>query len=179
MVFWARFYCWLFLIVSTSLTTEYTVNKKVLIFLYEKIEEVVEQLVGIPYKHNGRSKEGVDCWGVVYLFFKGLGVEIPLDDGEYISLEWYKKDPGRYRRALQSLGEEVGHYRNLKLLDIPYFRLYRNVVTHTGILVDEEHFLHVLIDKEVSLGRINRRFWRRKYAGGIRIDHGLNFSGTD
>ncbi|MFW6237664.1 MAG: C40 family peptidase [Halanaerobiales bacterium] len=143
--------------------------------MYAKIEEIVERLVGIPYKHNGRSTEGVDCWGVVYLFFSELGIELPLDDGGHISQEWYKKDPGRYRRALQSLGEDVGHYRNLQLLDIPYFRLYRNVVTHTGVMVDEGYFLHVLIDKEVSVGRISRRFWRKKYSGAVRINHGIVF----
>lgn len=132
--------------------------------------EIAKKLEGIPYEHNGRNYEGVDCWGVVYLFFKEIGIEFPLDDGDYISDEWYKKDPGRYERSLQTLGEEVGHYKNLLPLDIPYYNLYRDVITHTSVMLDKIHFIHVLIDKEVAIDTMKRRYWRKKYKGARRID---------
>lgn len=134
-----------------------------------KLEKVVDNLIGIPYQHNGRSLEGVDCWGLVYLVYKGLGYELPVGDGEDIPLDWYKTDPDRYIRALSQLGQEVGDYRNLQTLDIPYFRMYRDVVTHTGVMLDDEYLVHVLIKKEVRVDSIKRRIWRRKYAGAIRV----------
>jgi len=42
-------------------------------------------------------------------------------------------------------------------------------VTHTGVMLDDRHFLHVLIDKEVSVDSFERRFWRAKYAGARRL----------
>lgn len=136
----------------------------------ERVWEVKERLTGIPYLHNGRSYNGVDCLGLVYLFFKELGVKLPINDNKgYISNDWYKVEPDRYINGLKSIGEEVGHYRNIQILDLPYFRLYKNVVTHTGVMLDSRHFLHVLIDKKVRVDSFDRRFWRAKYAGGRRL----------
>lgn len=134
------------------------------------IKEVVDELVGIPYEHNGRSKNGIDCWGLVYLFFNKLGIKLPRNDGKYISQDWYKIEPDRYIKGLEELGGEVGHYKNLKLFDVPYFRLYRNVITHSGVMIDNKHFIHVLINDRVSIATMKRRIWRGKYAGAKRID---------
>ena len=138
-------------------------------FSVKKIREIADSLIGIPYRHNGRSEKGVDCWGLIQLFFSRLGIELPSDDGNYIPRNWYKIDPGRYYRELKQLGEEVGSYNNLVSLDIPYFRLYKDVITHTSVMLDEVYFLHVLIDKEVSIDTMERRYWRRKYEGARRI----------
>ena len=135
----------------------------------DKIEKVADKLIGIPYQHNGRSYDGVDCWGLVYLFFNELGISLPKSDGSFISDEWYKKDPDRYIRALRDLGQEVGHYRNLQVLDIPYYNLYKNVITHTSVMLNHKKFIHVLIDKEVNVDTMKRRFWRAKYQGARRI----------
>lgn len=141
-----------------------------MIKLYKDIKEIADKLMGIPYQHNGRDFSGVDCWGIVYLFFRELGIELPVNDGDEISCKWYKEDPDRYYRGLTALGKEVGHFQNLQPLDIAYFRLYRNVITHTSIMLDKIYFLHVLIDKQVEIDTMNRRFWRRKYAGGVRLE---------
>jgi len=135
----------------------------------QRVERIAEKLLGIPYEHNGRSYKGVDCWGLIYLFFSEIGFSLPRDDGEYIPDDWYKKEPERYIKGLRTLGEEVGHYKNLLPLDIPYFRLYRNVITHSGVMLNSNNMLHVLINKEVRIDNINRRFWRSNYAGAIRI----------
>ena len=143
---------------------------------FEKIEKVARSMVGIPYKHNGRDEDGLDCWGLVYVFFKRIRIKLPLDDGgEAAPDNWYKTNPDRYKKGLETLGEEVGHYRNLQPLDIPYFRLYRNVVTHTGVMLDDEHFLHVLNEKEVSIATIKRKIWHRKYDGAIRLPQFENY----
>ncbi|MFP4017195.1 MAG: C40 family peptidase [Halanaerobiales bacterium] len=136
----------------------------------ERAWEIKDRLSGIPYLHNGRSYDGVDCLGLIYLFFKEMGVELPIDDKKgYIPDDWYLVEPDRYIKGLRDIGEEVGHFSDLQILDVPYFRLYKNVVTHTAVMLDDRHFLHVLIDKEVSVDSFQRRFWRAKYAGARRL----------
>ncbi|MDI3548324.1 MAG: putative lipoprotein NlpC [Halanaerobiales bacterium] len=139
-----------------------------------KMEKVIDRLLGIPYKHNGRSYRGVDCWGLIYLFFGELGINLPADDGAYIPEDWYLKEPGRYIRGLRTLGDEVGHYEQLQVLDLPYFCLFRNVITHSGVMIDNENFIHVLRDKEVSIDSMRKRYWKRKYAGAIRLRDDLS-----
>ncbi|MFW6035148.1 MAG: C40 family peptidase [Halothermotrichaceae bacterium] len=133
-------------------------------------EEVVDKLLGIPYQHNGRDFQGVDCLGLIYLFFKEFGIKLPKDDGRNIPEDWYKTEPERYINGLQKIGGEVGHFKNLQPLDIPYFRLYKDVITHSGVMLDEKRFIHVLIDKKVRIDSMNKRFWKAKYAGAIRMD---------
>ena len=135
----------------------------------QDIKNAAIKLKGIPYCHNGRDYNGVDCWGLVKLFFSELGINLPSDDGAYISDKWYKKDPDRYLNQLVQLGQEVGHFKKLKPLDIPYYRLYKNVVTHTSVMLDEKCFIHVLINKRVQIDTMKKRFWRAKYAGARRI----------
>ncbi len=130
---------------------------------------VADKLLGVPYKHNGRSKKGVDCWGLIYLFFKEIGYDLPRGDGFRVEENWYKKNPKRYINGIRSLGDEVGSFVNLQPLDLPYFNLYKNVITHTGVMLDDEKFLHVLINKEVRIDTMRRRFWKAKYKGAIRI----------
>lgn len=135
----------------------------------KNLRSIIEGLIGIPYQHNGRDYQGVDCWGLVYLLLQELGIEVPVDDGKEIPDDWYLKEPDRYIKGLKTLGKEVGHFNNLQPLDLPYFRLYRNVITHSGVMLDNTNFIHVLIGKEVRMDTMGKRFWRSKYAGAIRL----------
>ncbi|MFW5986305.1 MAG: C40 family peptidase [Halanaerobiales bacterium] len=148
-------------------------NRKFLDDNYERVinrvNKVKDKLLGIPYLHNGRSYQGVDCLGLIFIFFKELGINLPESDGHFIEEDWYKKDPYRYINGLKKIGDEVGHFRNLQVLDILYFRLYKNIITHSGVMLDEKRFLHVLIDKEVRIDSMERRYWRAKYAGARRL----------
>ena len=38
----------------------------------------MNQFIGIPYDKGGRSYEGADCWGLVWLFYRDqLGIDLP------------------------------------------------------------------------------------------------------
>ncbi len=132
-----------------------------------KIEEIVKKYRNIPYKHNGRSLTGLDCLGLTNAIFKDLGVRLPANDGKFISDEWYKKDPNRYLRGLESIGTEVS-FKELQTLDIVYFELLDGIVTHSGVMVNQREFIHVLQKRNVEISRFNR-FWRKKLSGARRV----------
>ena len=39
---------------------------------------IFETYLGIPWKVAGRDRDGLDCWGLVYLFYKErFGIALP------------------------------------------------------------------------------------------------------
>ena len=132
----------------------------------KELEQLSGQLIGIPYKHNGRDREGFDCLGLVWYVYTQMGIPFPSGDGLPISDDWYERDPERYLRGLLGLGYEARE--PLKQLDLVYFRVINDAVTHSGVLITGDRFLHVLEGRMVQLTRL-RGFWRAKFAGARRL----------
>mgnify|MGYP000898257751 CR=1 FL=1 len=134
-----------------------------------KISQVAKEFIGIPYLHAGRSMKGIDCLGLVHLFYKKLGIIIPDTDGKEYSLDWYKKDPQRFLRGIQKIGREVliTGSEPLQPLDLVYFRV-GGAITHAGIMLDDKNFIHVMIGQKVHITRLNQA-WRKRLQGARRI----------
>lgn len=133
----------------------------------QQIMKTVRSLVGIPYKHGGRTTEGLDCLGLIHVFYNQLGIVIPDHDGREYSPKWYKEDPKRFYRGLQRIGREIPPAQ-MKPLDLVYFKI-GGEVTHAGVLIDERHFLHVLKGKPVHVSPLNLA-WRKRLAGARRLN---------
>ena len=133
------------------------------------ISRIAQEFIGIPYLHAGRSVKGIDCLGLVHLFYKKLGLNIPDTDGKGYSPDWYKKDPQRLLHGIQKLGKEVliTGSEPLQPLDLVYFRI-GGAITHAGIMVDDKHFIHVMIGERVRVTPLNRP-WMRRLQGARRL----------
>ena len=131
-----------------------------------KLEQLAAELVGIPYKHNGRDKDGFDCLGLVWYVYTQMGIPFPKGDGLPIEDDWYETDPDRYLKGLLGLGLDAKE--PLRPLDLVYFRIINDAVTHSGVLITDDRFLHVLEGRTVQLTRL-RGFWRAKFAGARRL----------
>ncbi|WP_228370421.1 C40 family peptidase [Gottschalkia acidurici] len=109
----------------------------------KKINQIINKLKGARFVHNGRSiEEGIDCLGFLILFYKEFGVELPSDDGQYVDKEWYLEDPDRYVRGIKNLGYKEVSLEELKPLDLIYFVINHDVITHTGIKLND-NFLFI------------------------------------
>jgi len=127
---------------------------------------VVARYIGVPYRHNGRGQDGLDCLGLIASFYRDLGIEVPDGDGEPIPQDWWKHDPERYLRGLMSIGRPVEG--PLQPLDLVYFTLTQGVVTHGGVMVDRQRFIHVLEGHSVMVTRLGS-WWQRRLAGARRL----------
>lgn len=135
----------------------------------KKINKIINDLKSTKFVHNGRSvEEGIDCLGFLILFYNEFGITLPSDDGTYVENDWYLNDPERYIRGIRSLGYEDVSIDNLKPLDLVYFVINHNVITHTGIMLPDNLFVHMTPKKGVRVSKLERH-WRRRFRGGIRL----------
>ena len=135
----------------------------------KKVNQILSQFRKTPFVHNGRSvEEGADCLGFLILFYREFGIELPSDDGKTVEKEWYLSDPNRYIRAIKGLGYENITGDNLKPLDLIFFVVDHDVITHTGILLDNNRFVHMTPKAGLRISKFERH-WRRRFRGGVRI----------
>jgi cell wall-associated NlpC family hydrolase len=129
----------------------------------------LKKYLSIPYKLNGRTpEEGLDCWGLVVCIFKDLGISLPAGDGySKPGNDWYKRDPLRYHRFLQKIGEPV--LGEPQPYDIIYFTLIGNhIVSHTGVMLDNNTFIHTVQKRNCRITKLDG-MWQRKLRGARRI----------
>lgn len=134
-----------------------------------KVNQIINKFRRTKFVHNGRSiEEGVDCLGFLILFYKEFGVELPSNDGKIVEKEWYLEDPNRYIRAIKNLGYESVNGENLKPLDLIYFVVNHDVITHTGIMLDNNRFVHMTPKKGLRVSKLERH-WSKRFRGGVRV----------
>ena len=135
----------------------------------KKVNTIINKFKGARFVHNGRSlEEGIDCLGLLILFYREFGIELPSDDGKHIEEEWYLTDPNRYIRAIKNLSYPEVSLDELKPLDLIFFVVNHDVITHTGILLPDNKFLHMTPKKGLRVSKFERH-WRRRVRGGLRV----------
>lgn len=135
----------------------------------DKICEAIQKFRYVKFAHNGRSlKEGLDCLGFIIMFYREFGITIPNDDGIIIEKDWYKHDPERYIRNIKKLSNRNIDMRSLKPLDLAYFAISRNIITHTGIMLNGYEFAHMTPNRNFRINRLDRQ-WGRMFRGAVRL----------
>jgi len=123
------------------------------------------QYIGLPFKQKGRDRTGVDCWGLVYLFYKEqFGITLPDYLNEY--------DHVRDRRLGHLITEQtdIGWHK----LDQPapgdciVLRL-RGLPFHVGIVVDQRRMIHSQIGTEVAIEDYTSIRWKTRVLGFYRL----------
>ena len=117
--------------------------------------------VGLPYEGGGRTREGLDCYGLLALVMKDqFGIEIELFDGldgrndedqQSIAKFWSDQVGSEWREI--PLGEEQpGDAVNLVVMRLP----------HCGVVVGNGMMLHTTAQAGVAIESYTRgRFCRR------------------
>src|SRR3972149_337626 len=132
--------------------------------------------VGVPFLHNGRTKsQGVDCLGLVLCLFQELGFAVPDTTTTPYASDWYLHTPEeQYLSGLLIHGAAVPRER-LRPGDVLYFRpgilSYSRIeqITHTGVYLGGDEFLHAITGRPVAIGRLTYKAWRYTYAGAVRL----------
>lgn len=107
-----------------------------------------EDLLDIPYKHNGRDKNGIDCYGLVVEVFKRYGIKVPEYQAPYHD---YKKINDLYMEDTNNGIWEKTHYTETAPPLAVAMRLGSSVVNHIGVYIGDNKIIHCTENFNVSV----------------------------
>lgn len=113
----------------------------------------VSDLIGVPYKKNGRDKNGFDCYGLALEVEKRLGT--PLNDIFYDN----NNDP-----ALVEEGEKT-----LNVVPVDFIttgtilEMWIKGELHIGVALDPDRFIHCVYNEGVRISAIKYYPVEKKY----------------
>lgn len=111
--------------------------------------------IGIPFEHNGRTTDGIDCLGLIKLYLDNHDLSIPGDDNRAIEQDWHKREPSRLLRGLRENMVEI--YGRPQQFDVLLFEM-KSRLRHLGVMVSRNRFLHIRKDKRSTTERFAK--WR-------------------
>ncbi|MGA1846760.1 C40 family peptidase [Deferribacter abyssi] len=117
----------------------------------------------IPYKYNGRDETGIDCWGLVLLFYK-REFRVKLSD--------YKHGTKSYNELGNFISRQVasnGEFAPVKFLKFGDLLLIKNnseVVNHIAVYIGENRILHALDGVGVVVSKLH--LWKSKASMFLR-----------
>ena len=107
---------------------------------------------GVKYVHGGTSSAGFDCSGFTQRAFSDAGLSIPRTTGQQFNS-----------------GTAVDK-ANLQAGDLVFFNTSGKGVSHAGIYIGSNNFIHSSSSKGVMISSINDPYyWGSKYIGARRI----------
>jgi cell wall-associated NlpC family hydrolase len=131
-------------------TTSPSVNEKETIG--EEIALRAIALVGKPYHYGGFDLKGFDCSGLVFYIYRELGLDIPRSAAE------------QHQRAMPIERNE------LLPGDLVFFQINRRRISHVGIYVGENRFVHApQTGKYVELRNLDDMYFAKRFVGAGRL----------
>ena len=109
-------------------------------------------MLGVPYVYGGKTPRGFDCSGLVHYAYHQLGIDVPRTAADQL------------RRS------KPIHLRQLEAGDLVFFRHKREPVSHVGIYLGNDQFIHAPSSgKRVSYGTIGDGYYRDHFYAGGRL----------
>lgn len=116
------------------------------------VVERARTFAGTAYRAGGSSPDGFDCSGFVQYLYGQAGIRLPRTASEQfdvgLSVKASRLVPG----------------------DLVFFRTDGRRVTHVGVVVGEDTFIHAPNTRSrIRTDRLDGRYWQQRYAGARRI----------
>lgn len=121
----------------------------------ELIKEV-DDWIGTPYKYGGTSKAGTDCSGFVITVYKKV----------------YGVDLNRSARDLVQNTRLINE-NELRFSDLVFFKIEKNTVSHVGIYLGSNKFVHASSKRGVVVSDLTATYYQKYFYKGGRVN-GIN-----
>lgn len=125
----------------------------------------MREYINIPFEEHGRGWDGCDCWGLVVLFYRDMGVDLPEFVGQYQSTT----DRENIEKLTSQERETWERVEEPKVGDVVLVNIYKQPV-HTGIYIGGNKMLHVMRGRQSCVENLNDPEWRNRIEGFYRYN---------
>ena len=118
----------------------------------KKLYSFISEWYGTPYKYGGCGKDGVDCSCFTgTLYYKVYGKIIA--------------------RSSSQLYKESDHIKmkNLEEGDLVFFKIGSKNVSHVGVYLKDDKFVHASTKKGVMISSLQEQFFKDTYYGAGKL----------
>lgn len=121
--------------------------------------------VGLPYQEKGRTREGLDCWGLARIVYKE---QFDIDLPSFSEAYEFDDDDG-IQEAINARREGWISTDSPRPGDIVTFRILGRLC-HIGICAAPGTFLHISAEKTSSIEKLNSGTWKNRIEGFYRYE---------
>lgn len=112
----------------------------------------IDNWYGVPYQYGGKSKKGIDCSGFVATLYK----------------EVYKKDISGSSESIYEKCSTVSA-KDLKEGDLVFFKIDQNRISHIGVYLQNNKFVHASTKKGVMIDDLNEPYYKKYFYKGGKL----------
>ncbi|MBM3416504.1 MAG: NlpC/P60 family protein [Bacteroidetes bacterium] len=120
----------------------------------KELLEKADEWYGVRYRRAGNTKSGVDCSGFTVAVFAAVyGMQLPR-----VSREQY-----RISRKISTTELREG--------DLVFFNTTGRGVSHVGIYLGNNRFIHASVSKGVMVNSLFEKYYLQRFVGAGRIEN--------
>lgn len=115
------------------------------------LREAFERWDGVPHRWGGTSRRGVDCSGLLHVWFAGLfDLDLPRTTAEQVQV-----------------GDRIDRSR-LQAGDLVFFQSTESG-RHVGVYLSDDEFAHASASSGVTTSRLDEPYWSSRYWMSRRV----------
>ena len=121
----------------------------------DEIIKTAQKYLGVPHCMGGTTMKCMDCSGLLFTVFARYGISLPHNSEEQ----------ARYGIIIAGMNE-------LKKGDLLFFiKSYKTnlFITHSGIYIGNNKFIHASSRNGVTITSIDDPWWKQRYIFGTRV----------
>jgi lipoprotein Spr len=119
----------------------------------KKLVHFLDDWYGVPYKYGAADKHGIDC---SHLTCKILG-------------DVYNKKVAGTAGDMEKMSEHIKENK-LKEGDLVFFKIESAKVSHVGVYLANNHFIHASSRRGVMISDLNEAYFKKYYYSAGRIN---------
>jgi cell wall-associated NlpC family hydrolase len=132
----------------------------------------LRKYIGIPYEFGGRDFDGIDCFGLVKIFYENEFNIILPDYPENLNITSLEE----VRNSDYFIGNICNQFHQIdederKLGDVILFMINSTTPNHIGVVVDKFNFLNVNDRQSTHIAKIAK--WKKFIVGFYRFNWGV------